>query len=484
VVDGWSYGLNWGLVGFGSNNSRGSMDNISVQVVPPTSTVSRTDDFTSGTGPVVSSDAESRTGTWAAASGRFSGTPLASGDRAIQLLNLNGVAQMTGATLLELSATFKTTGLSGVVFDRYSDKDFKFAAIDMSNKQVVIGHVKGGNWSIDATVARSTLLPTVDYKLGVSVKGSTVSVTLNDQAAVGHVYNAVASDGRFGLFSKGVTASFDTITLKSNDPAVPAAQTLQQGKAQMLDAAHAALSLEQAAPLLAEGKRRWALVEDALHVAQLQGVELRIADLPGEALAQYSQGVITLDVDAGGAGWFVDATPSDDSEFTGTGAVMQAQPGGAAASRIDLLSVISHELGHAMGLGHGEAVMSEALMVGQRSTPELGFPAVLKPSLPLAVNEHPVGGVTPMAAAIDEASSTAAKAVVNIDWSAHAGEGQGGEFDVRGGHGGLPTPAQGATWKQRFVNDLAASPEKLQPNASMRLRLPTTPELSPRVSRM
>src|SRR5689334_11340504 len=23
VVDGWSYGLNWGLVGFGSNNSRG-----------------------------------------------------------------------------------------------------------------------------------------------------------------------------------------------------------------------------------------------------------------------------------------------------------------------------------------------------------------------------------------------------------------------------------------------------------------------------
>ena len=39
IVDGWAYGLNWGLVGFGSNKSRGAMDNISVQVVPPAATV-------------------------------------------------------------------------------------------------------------------------------------------------------------------------------------------------------------------------------------------------------------------------------------------------------------------------------------------------------------------------------------------------------------------------------------------------------------
>jgi hypothetical protein len=41
VVDGWSYGLNWGLVGFGSNKSRGAMDNITVQIVPATATVTR-----------------------------------------------------------------------------------------------------------------------------------------------------------------------------------------------------------------------------------------------------------------------------------------------------------------------------------------------------------------------------------------------------------------------------------------------------------
>ena len=43
VVSGYSYGLNWGLVGFGSNKSRGAMDNIAVQVVPPAATVTRID---------------------------------------------------------------------------------------------------------------------------------------------------------------------------------------------------------------------------------------------------------------------------------------------------------------------------------------------------------------------------------------------------------------------------------------------------------
>ncbi len=249
VVDGWAYGLNWGLVGFGSNKSRGAVDNISVQVVPPSATVSRSDNFTSDLGPMVNTDAASRTGTWAAAAGRLSGTPLAGSDKAIQLLNLNGVTQMTAATLLEMSATLKTTGLSGIVFDRYSDKDFKFAAVDMVGKQIVIGHVKGGHLSIDAAVARSTLLPTTDYKLGVSIKGSTVSVTLNDQAAVGFVFNAVGSDGRFGLFSQGVSASFDSVTVKTNDPSVPAEL---QGVQAMVAMSVPALSVDEAS-----GAGRW-----------------------------------------------------------------------------------------------------------------------------------------------------------------------------------------------------------------------------------
>src|SRR6185436_3751571 len=134
VVDGWSYGLNWGLVGFGSNNSRGALDDIAVQIVPPTPTVTRTDDFAAGAGPMYNGAA---TGTWSAVSGRYSGTPVAPADTAINLMNLGGVSQLATMSLLDLTTVVKTAGRAGFVFDRYSDTDFKFAAIDVATKQVM-----------------------------------------------------------------------------------------------------------------------------------------------------------------------------------------------------------------------------------------------------------------------------------------------------------------------------------------------------------
>jgi hypothetical protein len=47
-VDGIANGLNLGYVGVGSDNSRGVFDNISVQVLPPQSTYSGTEDFEDG----------------------------------------------------------------------------------------------------------------------------------------------------------------------------------------------------------------------------------------------------------------------------------------------------------------------------------------------------------------------------------------------------------------------------------------------------
>ncbi len=224
-MDGWSYGLNWGLVGFGSNNARGALDDIAVQVVPPVGTVTRSDDFTTGVGPMFTpSVAGSAIGTWAAANGRYAGTPVAPADTAINLMNLDGVTQVQVTSLLDFSTVVKTTSRAGFVFDRYSDTDFKFAAIDVATKQVLIGHRIGNNWVIDAAVSNTTLNATTDYTLGVTLRGSTVSVTLNGQAAVGFAFNAVAVDGRFGLFAKGASASFDSVTVKANDPAFAAPQ--------------------------------------------------------------------------------------------------------------------------------------------------------------------------------------------------------------------------------------------------------------------
>ncbi len=76
---------------------------------------------------------------------------------------------------------------------------------------------------------------------------------------------------------------------------------------------------------------------------------------------------------AAGYGWFVAPTPGRDEEFTAGGSERLALDPRAVA-RIDLLSVISHELGHEVGLDDlapgTDDVMTDPLGPGLRRTPE------------------------------------------------------------------------------------------------------------------
>jgi PKD domain len=62
---------------------------------------------------------------------------------------------------------------------------------------------------------------------------------------------------------------------------------------------------------------------------------------------------ITIDDDANGVGWFVDSTPQDNSEFTGTDNYLQATLNSPAAGKYDLLTAILHEMGHTLGVING-----------------------------------------------------------------------------------------------------------------------------------
>jgi len=83
---------------------------------------------------------------------------------------------------------------------------------------------------------------------------------------------------------------------------------------------------------------------------------------------------ITLNESAAGYGWFVDLTPSDNAEFLPTSNPFEliARPGSDAEGRMDLLTVLRHEYGHAAGLEHsGDShdLMASTLLPGVRRLP-------------------------------------------------------------------------------------------------------------------
>ncbi len=127
-----------------------------------------------------------------------------------------------------------------------------------------------------------------------------------------------------------------------------------------------------------EQKSAEQLLEQAVNQVSLQlspekrellpGVEVKVVDLEEGILGRAVAGTIYLDVNAAGYGWFVDETPTDNSEFFFDSRLsLIALPDSAAAGHIDLWTVILHELGHLVGYEHVlEGLMEETLDPGVR----------------------------------------------------------------------------------------------------------------------
>ncbi len=85
-------------------------------------------------------------------------------------------------------------------------------------------------------------------------------------------------------------------------------------------------------------------------IAEMKSVSVTVANITGLDVGDATPGHIQISANAAGYGWFVNSTPGDNKEFTGTGTDLTAIAGSAAAGKIDLLTVLMHELGHEIGL--------------------------------------------------------------------------------------------------------------------------------------
>ena len=375
MIDGIASNLNWGYVGFGSENARGRLDNVQVKVLERPFTLQTTETFDDGSADLFTSLTQ---GAWQVSAGRYGGTISAGQDPAMSLVDLGLPMGIEAGARTELTTTLATGAAAGFVFDLYSTTDFKFVLVDAAADRVVIGHRTHRGWTIDKSVGR-IFESTTDYKLVISLAASTVSVTVNDQAVVGHAFNGVVVDGAFGTMVRGGSASFDAVTIKTSD------SRFRDAAPELLVASSAATAAApsggtitdaQLAPIVSAAADRWSSALGGDVARALQGYVFAVGRLEGQALAQTVGRVIVIDADAADHGWFVDATPTDDREFpmrSGAGE-LRAQVSSLSYGRMDLLTAVMHEIGHALGLQHNDAatapdVMTPTLGTGVRRVP-------------------------------------------------------------------------------------------------------------------
>ncbi|WP_417389767.1 Calx-beta domain-containing protein [Gimesia sp.] len=151
-------------------------------------------------------------------------------------------------------------------------------------------------------------------------------------------------------------AANDLLTVDTQYIAQPGAQPLQQTTVESM--LHSAV--EQVNPQLS-----------AADSQKLETINIQVTDLKGDSLGRAAGNTIYIDSDAAGYGWFIDTTPATSEEFTeSVDLTLIALPESSAAGRVDLLTVILHELGHLLGYDHEESgLMQESLVPGVRKLP-------------------------------------------------------------------------------------------------------------------
>jgi hypothetical protein len=135
----------------------------------------------------------------------------------------------------------------------------------------------------------------------------------------------------------------------------------------------------------------------------LAHAQFHVADLPGSLLGWTYQQNIWIDAHAAGYGWFLDAAAGSIAAFAlvaGAGELATAAAASPAYGHVDLLTVVTHELAHILGLNDDQGIdwMGEYLPTGIRRLPSAAISGVMaRASVVVTESVTPTAPATPAA---------------------------------------------------------------------------------------
>ena len=208
----------------------------------------------------------------------------------------------------------------------------------------------------------------INYLVGRNtVTGGTGTATSNNGAAGDDGYHSTGSIPEPAAPSQPLLVSALPEANPAADPVVIVPAPTDEGPVHLpfrLGTGEGLLTQSALDLMVDAAMARWADAgASEAQLAAMRGVSITVENLGGLYLGRSGAGNVTLDDNAAGFGWFVDATPASDEEFAGEGGERIAiDP--AAATRIDLLTALIHELGHQIGLYDEYGAGSDGVMAG------------------------------------------------------------------------------------------------------------------------
>jgi hypothetical protein len=327
------------------------------------------------------------------------------GNQGIHLQNNDGSSTMNASLFGNTLTSPNSLNFSGLFADNGA------TATDSSTMNLVVGSatdatkqntLQGTGLVIDVSLSNFDAGTTFNLSRNGSAAGTAAGVIADDNVGTPSV-DTTGGNGAITLVNTlpplpppvapllaapdGVEAG-DAATTPPSDPTPPADATPPAPPAPQVAAAHpvivddGVLSQSELDYFVDAAILRWTNAGlSAEQVAALEAMTFAVGDMSGMYLGSFAPGLITLDSDAAGRGWYLDGTPLEDSEFGNvlSATRLQTDPAAAPAGHFDVLTTVMHEMGHALGLDDSynasedrDGLMYGYLFLGERRLPGSG----------------------------------------------------------------------------------------------------------------